>query len=491
MSNYDILIAVLLNFAIDFSLIPLIRLLPEMARILSFISVIATSFIATLVLFDRPETLILVFVVMSMFRIINVSRIAINRMNHRELYKKYSRSALWLSVLSFTPLVLSFANLNWLNVKLLIALSMIGAITIAVSTIYSSVKWRNKKPVKISAEKLPTVSVCIPARNETQDLPDCIESVLDSSYTKLEILVLDDCSHDKTPEIIKEYAHQGVRFINGNEPDDDWLAKNQAMNKMFDEAKGEILIFLGVDVRFSKHSVQQIVNQMLDGYEMLSVLPRRSFNSELSVFIQPLRYWWELCTPYFLKGRPPVLSTCWAIKSASLKKLGEFDSFRKSVQPEAHFAKRLSANYRFVLSNEQIGITSAKRARDQYDTAIRTRYPQAKRRIELVSLLLLTEILIFFTPVIGIIYGLAESNIAVLTLSLANMALLVLINTYISMLTVYRTWFLGLFSLPFLLFEDWFILIRSMLAYEFGTVMWKDRNICLPMYKVEKKLPEL
>jgi GT2 family glycosyltransferase len=189
---------------------------------------------------------------------------------------------------------------------------------------------------------LPTVSVCIPARNETKDLPGCIESVLASTYPKLEILVLDDCSYDKTPGIIKEYAHRGVRFISGQEPDNSWIAKNSAMNKLFEESKSDIVIFAGVDVRFSSNTVQYIIEQLEHGLlDMVSILPQRSDNHEGTVFIQPLRYWWELAVPRFFGKRPPVLSSLWAIKRKKLLAVGGFDSVKRSVRPEAHFAKRL------------------------------------------------------------------------------------------------------------------------------------------------------
>ncbi len=479
------------SLLLELLLIPITKRNLDSSKFFALLSVVFTSFTTTILFFNYPSFINGVFAFISIFRIFNVSRIAIGRMNAKELQEKYKRSSLYLLLVTSALLYVSVSEINFINLEIILYLSLAGSLVLLLSTIYSSVKWRPRKLSVTNDLKQPTVSICIPARNETQDLPECIESMLDSNYSKLEILVLDDCSHDKTPAIIKEYAHKGVRFVSGTEPDDDWLAKNQAMNKLFDEAKGEIIIFTGVDVRFSKNSVQQIVNTMQEGSDMLSVLPRRSFNSELSVFIQPLRYWWELSVPRFLGGRPPVLSTCWAIRSASLKKLGEFDSFRKSVQPEAHFAKRLKSKFSFIMSGNRLGIVSVKPAREQYNTAIRTRYPQAKRRIELVPVLLVAEVTVFFTPIVGIINGIVTDNSRILLVSIVSMSILVLINTYISFITVYRTWLFGLVTLPFLLFEEWFILIRSMLAYEFGVVMWKDRNICLPMYKVEKTLPKL
>lgn len=48
--------------------------------------------------------------------------------------------------------------------------------------------------------------VLIPARNEAVLIGQCIESVLDAGILPMDIVVVDDCSVDKTAEIAKKYA---------------------------------------------------------------------------------------------------------------------------------------------------------------------------------------------------------------------------------------------------------------------------------------------
>jgi hypothetical protein len=94
-------------------------------------------------------------------------------------------------------------------------------------------------------------------------------------------------------------------------------------------------------------------------------------------------------------------------------------------------------------------------------------------------------------PIVGLIYGLQKNNSLALILSLICLTMLIAVNTVISRLTVKRTWLVGLVSLPFLVLLEWYVLVRSMIAYEFGVVKWKERNICLPMLQIEKELPKL
>ncbi len=427
----------------------------------------------------------------SWFRLVNLSRITYGRMNRHELQQRYSKTAIWLAI--YSVLVISAMYLLH-SYNLLVTyelLSAAGALGIIYIGIFTLNKWRNsgsKSTVKLSS--IQTVSVCIPARNETQDLPGCIESVLASGYPKLEILVLDDCSHDKTPAIIKKYAHDGVRFITGEEPDDKWLAKNAAMSKLFQESKGEIVIFAGVDVRFSKDTVQKVVNQLQNGIQMLSVLPVRDKSKELTVFIQPLRYWWELILAPIFK-RQASLSTCWAINSESFKSLGGFGGYSRSVQPESHLAKRLKEKYKFILNGDHLGVSSIKRPTEQYETALRKKYPQAKHRPEVVLLLIVLEFLVLLFPVYSMVINLVTFSFYGLLLSIFSIFTLGLLNVYISYLTVSKSWIIGFISLYYLLPLEWYLLIRSMLGYEFGRILWKDRNICLPLLTVEDSLPEL
>ena len=52
---------------------------------------------------------------------------------------------------------------------------------------------------------LPLVSVWMLTYNLKKFIKDCIESVISQNYNKIEIIIGDDASTDKTQEILKEY----------------------------------------------------------------------------------------------------------------------------------------------------------------------------------------------------------------------------------------------------------------------------------------------
>jgi glycosyltransferase involved in cell wall biosynthesis len=62
------------------------------------------------------------------------------------------------------------------------------------------------KVFKPSATKpVTTFSIIIPARNEEDNIENCIQSVLNNNYSKelFEIIVADDFSIDTTPQIVQ------------------------------------------------------------------------------------------------------------------------------------------------------------------------------------------------------------------------------------------------------------------------------------------------
>ena len=61
--------------------------------------------------------------------------------------------------------------------------------------------------------KEPMVSVIVPIYNVEKYLKRCIDSILNQTYKNLEIILVDDGSPDKCPQICDEYAKVDDRII--------------------------------------------------------------------------------------------------------------------------------------------------------------------------------------------------------------------------------------------------------------------------------------
>jgi hypothetical protein len=349
------------------------------------------------------------------------------------------------------------------------------------------------------SQSLPALTVAIPARNETDDLEACLRSLIVSDYPKLEILVLDDCSQNRrTPEIIRAYAHDGVRFLQGTVADENWLAKNHAYQQLLDASSGELVLFCGVDVRFAPDTLRELVASLLyKNKTLLSVVPRNDvpflFRGRGSMLLQPMRYAWELALPRRLFRRPPVLSTCWLARRDLLVSAGGFRAVSRSIVPESYFARTsaIRDGYSFMRSDARIGLTSTKSTTEQRETAIRTRYPQVHRRIDLVMILTFGELSGLLLP-FGLVTLGAFGRLPLPATLASGVAAAMLIIMYACIVTLtYRAWLMrALVALPAAVIADLALLHYSMIAYEFFVVLWKGRNVCVPVMRVVTQLPE-
>jgi glycosyltransferase involved in cell wall biosynthesis len=89
----------------------------------------------------------------------------------------------------------------------------------------------------------PYFSVITPSWNQGAWLEGCIQSVLRQNVADFEHLVFDNCSTDATPAILAKYTHLKSRI----EPD---RGQSHALNKGFQEARGEIICWLNADDQY-------------------------------------------------------------------------------------------------------------------------------------------------------------------------------------------------------------------------------------------------
>src|SRR5262249_59105555 len=83
----------------------------------------------------------------------------------------------------------------------------------------------------------PLVSICIPTYNGSAFLRQCLDSALAQADADLEVVVLDDASHDGTVEIVQEYAQHDRRVRFHQNSENRGSVGNQ--NRCIDHARGE------------------------------------------------------------------------------------------------------------------------------------------------------------------------------------------------------------------------------------------------------------
>ena len=109
-------------------------------------------------------------------------------------------------------------------------------------------------------EKKPMVSVLMTVYNREKYIAESIESVLASSYTYFELIIVDDCSTDKSVEIAKNYEAKDKRIkVYVNEIN---LGDYPNRNKAASYAKGKYIKYLDSDDIIYPHGLEVMVNAM-------------------------------------------------------------------------------------------------------------------------------------------------------------------------------------------------------------------------------------
>jgi hypothetical protein len=467
------------------------RLRRELAMLAAILSVV----VAAGLVWWNLQAFALVFALLSLYRLFNMARIWRAQLNPEQLQKVTFTTSLVLIILQLSVL-LAWLGWDWAGWTAQTGWLIIAGLQAAAAFIYVLSVIRNLKHTRwpgktgdFSDDELPALTIAVPARNETDDLHDCLAAILSTNYPKLEVLVYDDCSQTKrTPEIIRSFAHAGVRFLQGEQPDEKWLAKNKAYDQLAREASGQYILFCGVDVRFGADSFRQLIGLMLTRHkQMLSVVPQRSQQATAGFSpIQAMRYWWEFAPPRRLFNRPPVLSSCWLIERRALQAAGGFPAVRRKITPEAYFASYAARNndgYSFLRAGDKQELHTVKTAKQQRETAVRVRYPQLHRRPEQAALHSMLEMTLLVLPFVVVISGFWIENISVLAQILALVACVCIITAHelIALTTKVNSWVSGLLTAPIAALTDIYLLNYSMFKYEFSEVLWKGRNVCVPV----------
>ncbi|MEI6732035.1 MAG: glycosyltransferase family 2 protein [archaeon] len=112
--------------------------------------------------------------------------------------------------------------------------------------------------------KNPLVTVIIPVYNEEEDIVECLESLRRQTYKKMEVIVIDDGSNDKTVEILGKYKE--VKLLRQKH-----MGPGEARNLGARKAKGEIIILIDADMVLFPDYIRKIIVPVIAGKTLGSI----------------------------------------------------------------------------------------------------------------------------------------------------------------------------------------------------------------------------
>lgn len=105
----------------------------------------------------------------------------------------------------------------------------------------------------------PLISIIIPCYNVDLYLPKCIESILEQTYYHWELILVDDGSKDKTPQVCDEYATKNSR-IKVIHKENEGLVSSR--NAGYSAAAGDWFFFLDADDWVDTDMLAKLVSQI-------------------------------------------------------------------------------------------------------------------------------------------------------------------------------------------------------------------------------------
>ena len=115
----------------------------------------------------------------------------------------------------------------------------------------------------------PLVSVCIPSYNNEKYITETIQSVLNQTYSNFEIIIVDDCSLDKTVEVIKLFSDERIVLYQNTVN----MGMHGNWNKVLSLANGEyIKLLCGDDLIYPNCIAEEVKAFLNDANGAISVV---------------------------------------------------------------------------------------------------------------------------------------------------------------------------------------------------------------------------
>ena len=125
--------------------------------------------------------------------------------------------------------------------------------------------------------KAPRLSVVVPAFNVEAYLGSCLDSVLGQTLRDLEVIVVDDCSPDRSYDVAMQWHARDSRVRVLKLPENGGLS--HARNTGLAVARGEFLCFLDSDDEVEKDAYARAVESLTTSGSDFAVLGYQRFNS--------------------------------------------------------------------------------------------------------------------------------------------------------------------------------------------------------------------
>ena len=332
-------------------------------------------------------------------------------------------------------------------------------------------------------EGAPLVSIVSPARNEARGIRKAVASFCGQDYPHLEVLVVEDCSSDATPEILEELRSElpRLQIVPGKEPPRGWLGKPNALELGRRAAKGEWIVFSDADVAYAPDLISRAV-AFARGKDaaMLSLWPEFIAGEPLETVI---------CSKFALGF---AIAPVWLVPFRSLKfaamgtgvfnmlrrdaleACGAFESLRDAVVDDIELGYKIKAagfGQRVALAGDLLRIRMYYGFRETMEGFTKNSYPLLRKIPLLLFAFVPLGLIVMILPYVGAAWGLAHGTLNPPALT----ALALMHATAGACVALFRLpWYVAFLS-PVSEILWWWIVLKSFFRCHLTGIVWRGR----------------
>ncbi len=334
----------------------------------------------------------------------------------------------------------------------------------------------------------PLISVIIPARNEEENVGRALRSHFQSAWPRREVILIDDGSEDRTQAVARDAAGGATcpfQLIEAGTVPAGWVGKVHAMDRGFQAAQGEYILFADADIVVDPDLPAGLVAES----EELAL----GLNSRM-VLLSTVSFWERLLVPAFvyffcllypfgavarLRSRVAAAAGgCMLVRRKALEAAGGPASIRDAIIDDIALARRIKGAgfaVRLALTRKARSLRRYRRLGDFWKTVTRTAFTELRYSWLRLLATTLALILAFLGPVVALCAGLAAG--CTVTAALGGGALMLTWGLYLPTVSYLGVPWLYALALPatglLYLAMTW----HSALRFAAGRrSFWKDRE---------------
>ena len=185
------------------------------------------------------------------------------------------------------------------------------------------------------------VSVVMSAYNSESSIAESIESILNQSYQNIEFLIIDDCSTDRTADVIESYLekNKNIKFTKNKTN----LGLTKSLNILIKKSSGQYIARQDADDISLHHRVQEQM-QILKSNNLDFCTTRAIIKDSMKLIPGVSSF---LPKKIVLKFKNPFIHGTLLAKKTAINEIGNYDENFIYAQDYKLFYDLLKYNYNF------------------------------------------------------------------------------------------------------------------------------------------------